>query len=52
MIPLSLLAAFVFKWSPVAVICCLNADRVLKCIPGCIKVNRYTWIKELTREAE
>ena len=51
-IPLSLLAAFVFKWSPVAVICCLNADQVLKCIPGCIKVNRYTWIKKLTREAE
>ncbi len=49
MIPLSLLAAFVFKWSPVAVICCLNSDQVFKCIPGCIKVNRYTWIKKLTR---
>lgn len=49
-IPLSLLAAFVFKWSPVAVICCLNADQVFKCIPGCIKVNRYHWMKKLTRD--
>ena len=50
-IPLSFLAAFVFRWPPVAVLCCLNADQVFKCIPGCIKVNRYTWIKKLTRES-
>lgn len=48
-IPFSFLAAFVFKWSPVAVIACLNADQVFKCIPGAIKVNRYRWMKKLTR---
>lgn len=48
-IPFSFLAAFVFKWSPVAVIICLNADQVFKCLPGAVKVNRYKWMKKLTR---
>ena len=47
-----MLAAFVWKWSPVAVICCLNADQVFKCIPGAIKVNRFHWMKKLTRPKE
>lgn len=47
-LPLSALAAFVFQWHPVAVIACLNADQVFKCIPACIKVNRYHWMKKLT----
>ena len=49
--PLSFLAAFVFHWSPEAVILCLNADQVFKCIPGAIKANRYHWMKKLTRDA-
>lgn len=48
-IPVSLLAAFVFEWPPVAVIACLNADQVFKCGAACIKVNRYRWMKKLTR---
>ena len=48
-IPVSLLAAFVFKWPPVVVIACLNADQVFKCGAACIKVNRYKWMKKLTR---
>jgi Na+-driven multidrug efflux pump len=51
-IPLSVMAAFVWQWSPVAVICCLNADQVFKCIPGAIKVNRFHWMKKLTRPKE
>jgi putative MATE family efflux protein len=47
-LPISFLAAFVFKWHPVAVIACLNADQVFKCIPAVIKVNRYNWMKKLT----
>ena len=47
-LPLSALAAFVFHWHPVAVIACLNADQVFKCLPAVIKVNRYRWIKKLT----
>ena len=50
-IPVSLLAAFVFKWPPVAVIACLNADQVFKCGAAFIKVNRYKWMKKLTRAA-
>ena len=49
-IPVSLLAAFVFKWPPVAVIACLNADQVFKCGAAGIKCNRFTWMKKLTRE--
>ena len=48
-LPLSFLAAFVFKWPPAAVILCLNADQVFKCGAAGIKVNRYRWIKKLTR---
>ena len=48
-LPVSLLAAFVFKWPPVAVIACLNADQVFKCGAAFVKVNRYKWMKKLTR---
>ena len=48
-IPASLLAAFVFKWPPVVVIACLNADQVFKCGAAFVKVNRYRWMKKLTR---
>ncbi|MDL2206520.1 MATE family efflux transporter [Eubacteriales bacterium OttesenSCG-928-N13] len=48
-LPLSALAAFVFKWPPIAVVICLNADQVFKCIPNAIKCNRFTWIRSLTR---
>lgn len=48
-LPVSLLAAFVFKLPPVVVIACLNSDQVFKCGAACIKVNRYTWMKKLTR---
>lgn len=49
-IPLSFLAAFVFKWSPVMVVICLNSDQVFKCGAAFIKCNRYRWMKKLTRE--
>jgi len=48
----SLLAAFVWDLSPIIVIICLNADQCFKCIPACIRVNSYKWIKKLTRKAE
>ena len=50
--PVSLLAAFVWKLSPVAVIICLNADQCFKCIPAFLRVNSYKWIKKLTRAAQ
>ena len=47
-LPLSFMAAFVWSWHPVAVIACLNADQVFKCIPAVIKCNRFNWMKKLT----
>ena len=49
-IPLSLLAAFVWELSPVVVVIFLNADQVFKCIPAAIYVNTWRWIKKLTRD--
>ena len=48
-LPISALGAFVWHWSPVAVMVALNSDQVFKCIPAVIKVHSYTWIKKLTR---
>lgn len=46
-VPLGLLAAFVWKL-PVAAVClCLNCDQLLKCITVSWKTNRYTWVREL-----
>lgn len=48
--PVSLLAAFVWHLSPVIVIMCLNADQVFKCVPAFLRVNSYRWIRKLTRQ--
>lgn len=48
-LPVSYLAAFVWRLSPVIVVICLNSDQVFKCIPAAIRVNRYHWIRQLTR---
>ena len=48
-LPLSWLAAFVWKCSPVVVIMLLNSDQVFKCVPAFIRVNGYKWIRRLTR---
>ncbi len=48
-IPISFLMAFWLKASPVAVVCCLNADQIFKCIPAFLKCNFGHWAKKLTR---
>lgn len=48
-IPVSFLMAFVVQAPPAAVVCCLNADQIFKCIPAYIKANHGSWIRELTR---
>ena len=47
-LPVSFMAAFVWKWHPIAVIACLNSDQIFKSIPAIIKCNRFNWIKKLT----
>ena len=48
-LPLSCLAAFVWRLSPIIVIILLNSAPVFKCVPAFIHVNSYKWIKRLTR---
>lgn len=49
-LPISCLAAFVWKLSPVVVVMLLNADQVFKCVPAFLRVNSYKWVKNLTRD--
>lgn len=51
-IPSALLAAFVFHAPPVVVFACLKIDQILKCLVAVVKVNRFKWIKNLTRWSE
>ncbi len=48
-LPVSFLAAYVWKLSPVAVVVFLNLDQAFKCVPVGLRVNRYRWIHDLTR---
>ena len=48
-LPASLLSAFVFHFPPAVTFACLKADQVLKCAVAAVKVNRYKWIKNVTR---
>lgn len=50
-IPSALIAAFVFHASPVVVFACLKCDQILKCGVAAVKVNRFKWIKNLTRDS-
>lgn len=48
-IPSALLSAFVFHFPPVFTFACLKCDQIIKCIVAVIKLNRYDWMKKLTR---
>lgn len=49
-VPLSLLGAFLWGWSPLAVVICMNADQLFKCVPAFIGCNRYRWVRRLVKE--
>ncbi|MBQ7821818.1 MAG: MATE family efflux transporter [Clostridia bacterium] len=51
-IPVSFLAAFKFGAPPTAVVFLLNSDQIFKCAAAAIKVNRYNFIKKLTRDTQ
>lgn len=46
----SYLAAFVFHAPAWVVFACLKCDQILKCIVAVVKINRYNWMKNLTRD--
>lgn len=49
-IPSAFLSAFVFRAPLWVTFACLKSDQVLKCFVAIVKVNRYKWIRVLTRE--
>jgi putative MATE family efflux protein len=51
-LPASALSAFVFKSPPVITFICLKSDQVLKCAVAVVKVNRFRWIRNVTRKDE
>ena len=51
-LPLSLLAAYVWKLPPVWVFFFLKSDQLLKCAVAAVEVNRYTWIRKLTQKSD
>lgn len=48
-LPMSFLSAFVFKWPIAVTFFILKADQIAKCFVAVVKVNRFGWIKKLTR---
>ena len=49
-LPLSALSAFVFKLPVIVTFACLKSDQILKCAVAVVKVNRFKWIRILTRD--
>ena len=49
-IPSSLLAMWLGA-PPWVVFACLKCDQILKCFVAIVKINRYNWMKNLTRDA-
>jgi len=50
-LPLSMLAAYVWKLGPVWVFFLLKSDQLSKCLIAVWQVNSYRWIRKVTREA-
>ena len=48
-LPSAILCAFVFRLEPVWVFLCLKADQILKCFVAVVVVNRYRWIRKVTK---
>ena len=48
-LPLAFLSAFVLHWPVPVTFFILKSDQLTKCIVAVIKVNRFKWIKTLTR---
>ena len=48
-LPLSLAAAFWWRWPIAAVVICLQSDQIFKGIPIFLRFRSYKWIHKLTR---
>ncbi len=50
-LPMAVLSAFVFHWPIPVTFFILKADQITKCAVAVVKVNRFRWIRDLTRDA-
>ena len=48
-LPSAILAMFVFNAPAWVVYACLQSDQILKCFVAVVKINRFKWMKKLTR---
>ncbi len=48
-LPLAFLSAFVFRWPVPVTFFILKSDQLTKCLVAVFKVNRFKWIRTLTR---
>lgn len=49
-LPLSALSAYKFGWGAAVTFFLLKSDQITKCAVAVFKVNRYRWIKNVTRD--
>lgn len=50
-LPSAIIASFLGA-PPVVVFACLKCDQILKCFVAVVKINRFDWMKKLTRSEE
>lgn len=50
-LPMSILSAFVFHWPVAVTFFILKADQIAKCFVAVPKVNRFKWMRKLTRDS-
>ena len=49
-LPSALLALYVFQAPAWVIYACLQSDQILKCFVAAVKINRFRWMKNLTRK--
>lgn len=49
-LPSAIIALFVFHAPAWVVFLCLKSDQILKCFVAVVKINRFKWMKNLTRD--
>ena len=49
MIPMALIALLIFEAPPWVIFLSINCDQILKCGVAAVKINRFRWMKNLTR---
>ena len=51
LLPSALIALYVFNAPAWVIYACLQSDQILKCFVAVVKINRFKWMKNLTRAA-